>query len=135
MEGTLTSGKKWASGTAKSSSTTHTFTWENPLASGYSDPRFYYFDLPKLNFTPKTIIDECYYDYSTSKKYAWGAYYYETRDNTYSIRTASYASVTNASSTDYRVALPIVNGVYRMPIGTNLYDQAGLHVVWKAFEQ
>ena len=126
MEGTLTSGKKWASGTgAISSSVNSKF---NYVLSGSLPSTSYYFDI-KLTFTPSIIV-VCAYD----NNYEFFSVYNKLGktwkpDN---VKSSTYTGTTSRTythnlSADGNVA--IGNNTYRIPVDTN-----SLPLVWVAYE-
>lgn len=126
MEGTLTSGKKWASGTGTiSSSVNSKFNY----VSGSSTRTSYYFDI-KLTFTPSVIV-VCAYN----NNYEFFSVY-NTLGKTWktnNVKTTIYTGTNYSDTTTYNLSadgqVAIGNNTYRIPVNTN-----SLPLVWVAYE-
>jgi hypothetical protein len=128
LEGTLTSGKKWASGTGTvNSGINNKF---NYVYDGTTSTRnTYYFDI-KLTFTPSVIVVCAYNDfYEHLSIYNKLGKTWKT-DN---VKTTVYAGSVNSSTSTHNhsadVKVAIGNNTYRIPVGAN-----NLPVVWVAYE-
>ena len=123
MEGTLTSGKKWASGTiASSSSDAVSFT----AGAGGSVNAYRYYDIA-LNFVPSYIF--LFGNTSSIVYYS----FYQT-DGYYGkmVTIATAQSVFNKSNTQILLAddkVCLSNNIYRMPMITSVPN-----VKWIAYE-
>ena len=126
MEGTLTSGKKWASGTGAISSSVYS---QFNYVSGSSTRTSYYFDIT-LTFTPSVIVVCAYnssYEYfSVYNKLGKTWKSNNVKSTTYSNANYDYTTTYNLSA-DGKVA--IGNNTYRIPVTTN-----SLPVAWVAYE-
>ena len=126
MEGTLTSGKKWASGTGTiSSSVNSKFNY----VSGSSTRTSYYFDIA-LTFTPAVIV-VCAYNSS----YEYFSVY-NTLGKTWktnNVKATTYTGTNYSDTTTYNLSadgkVAIGNNTYRIPVTTN-----SLPVTWVAYE-
>ena len=126
MEGTLTSGKKWASGTGTiSSSVNSKFNY----VSGSSTRTSYYFDI-KLTFTPSVIV-VCAYN----NNYEFFSVYNKLGKTwkANNVKTTIYTGTNYSDTTTYNLSadekVAIGNNTYRIPVNTN-----SLPLVWVAYE-
>ena len=128
MEGTLTSGKKWASGTGTSGSAINNkFNYVSDATT--STRSIYYFDI-KLTFTPSVIVVCTYNDFyehlSVYNKLGknWKA------DN---VKTSVYTGMSYSDTTTHNHSadgkVVIGDNTYRIPVGIS-----NRPLVWVAYE-
>ena len=128
MEGTLTRGKKWASGTGKTSSSKTTVTFSGTTSTTTS----YYVDI-KLDFTPSIILVNGIYTESSEtvsilNNMGMGSNSVNNvKLSKYSGGTLSSGSTTYNFKSDSYVDLG--NNLYRVP-----YISANYNVSWVAYE-
>ena len=126
MEGTLTRGKKWASGTViapTNNNTTHGFTHINGASIAYMP----YIDISSINFIPSCIIvtkingtTNISYHTTISGNLAMVSSYYIDSNRVY-----------GGSRLIYDDKIKLDNGVYRIPVYTiNIGDT----ISWIAYE-
>ena len=127
MEGTLSGGKKWASGTVTSSSSTTTFSYSSTTSTSTVSTR--YVDIA-LNFTPSVIIASYYYgnyEYLTVLN-SLGAVHTAKNVKASVYNSANYNSNSYNIKNDSKVSLG--NNIYRLPI---IYSSS-VTVTWYAYE-
>ena len=125
MEGTLTRGKKWASGNGVTGTTYTLFSFSGETSNGH---RMCYIDIA-LNFTPSTII---VYSYLTGGEYIS---IFNNEGVSYSsknvkVSTYSKNSFTTASHNfiaDNKIVLG--GNVYRIPV-----MNSNMQSIWYAYE-
>ena len=126
MEGTLTSGKKWASGTGAISSSVYS---QFNYVLGSSVRSSYYFDIT-LTFTPSVIV-VCAYNSS----YEYFSVYNKLGKTwkTNNVKATIYTGANYSDTTTYNLSadgqVAIGNNTYRIPVNTNNFP-----LVWVAYE-